>query len=115
MAPFGRFVEIGKRDITDNMNIRMSNFERNVSFTAVDFTKLTVHRSHVVQQLLFEIMDLFERNLIRAISPIHEFGISEVDGAFRALQSGKLMGKLVIVPKKGEQVMVSLASFNPSI
>ncbi|KAK3170550.1 putative secondary metabolism biosynthetic enzyme [Lepraria neglecta] len=105
MAPFGRFVEIGKRDITNNMNLEMSRFERNVSFTAVDLADLINHRTHILQQLLVEIMDLFERGFIRAVSPIHEFGISEVETAFRSLQSGKLMGKLVIVPKEDEMVM----------
>ena len=107
MAPFGKFVEIGKRDITSNMNLGMSPFERNVSFTAVDLTDLVRDRPQTLQRVLLEVMDLFRRRVVKAVSPIHEFSMSEVEAAFRSLQSGRLTGKLVIVPKAGEMVMVS--------
>ncbi len=106
MAPFGRFVEIGKRDITSNQNLEMSRFERNVSFTAVDLTDLVSHRQNVLQQLLVDVIDMIKRGIIRPVSPIHKFGVSEVETAFRSLQSGKLMGKMVIVPEEDEMVMV---------
>lgn len=107
MAPFGRFVEIGKRDITSNMNLEMSRFERNVSFAAVDLTGLTHQRPHVLQDVLVHVMEMFKQNKVRPVAPIHEFAVSEVEAAFRAMGSGKLMGKLVIVPKPGDMVMVS--------
>lgn len=107
MATFGRFFEIGKRDITSSQNLEMSRFERNVSFTAVDLTNLVSHRQNVLQQLLVEGMNMIKRGIIRPVSPIHKFGVSEVETAIRSLQSGKLMGKLVIVPEKDEMVMVS--------
>ena len=106
MAPFGRFVEIGKRDITSNMNLAMSPFERNVSFLAVDLTDVIHHRPQVVRQVLDEVMDHFKRKVGKPVSPIHEYSVSEVETVFRSLQSGKLMGKVVIVPKAGDVVMV---------
>lgn len=109
MAPFGRFVEIGKRDITSNMNLEMSRFERNVSFSAVDLTDLIHPRPQMLQNVFVHIMDKFKQNKIRPVAPIHEFATSEVEKAFRALGSGKLMGKLVIVPRADDMVMVSHA------
>ncbi len=107
MARFGRFVEIGKRDIAANMNLEMSRFERNVSFAAVDLTDLVHYKPRVLQDVLVHVMEKFERKTIRPVSPIHEFAISEAETAFRTLGSGKIMGKLVIVPKPGDMVMVS--------
>ena len=107
MAPFGRFVEIGKRDITDNTNLEMARFEQNVSFTAVDLTLLVQHKPALLQEVFKEVMDLFHQSIIAPVSPIHEFSMSEVEKAFRSLQSGKLMGKLVIVPGEADTVMVS--------
>ena len=107
MAPFGRFVEIGKRDITSNSNLEMARFEQNVSFTAVDLTALVQHKPELLQEVFKEVMDLFQQDIIAAVSPIHEFAVSEVETAFRSLQSGKLMGKLVIVPTADDTVMVS--------
>ena len=107
MAPFGRFVEIGKRDITNNTNLEMARFEQNVSFTAVDLTILVHHKPALLQGVFKEVMDMLRRGTIRPVSPIHEFSVSEVEKAFRSLQSGKLMGKLVIVLNSSDTVMVS--------
>ena len=107
IAPFGRFVEIGKRDITSNRNLEIARFEQNVSFTAVDLTALVQHKPRLLQEVFKEVMDLFRQNIVAPVSPIHEFAVSEVESAFRSLQSGKLMGKLVIVPRADDTVTVS--------
>ena len=39
-ADFGRFVELGKRDITDGGKLAMKQFGRNVTFSAFDLTEL---------------------------------------------------------------------------
>lgn len=39
-ARFGRFVEIGKRDLTDAGKLDMQLFRRNVTFTAFDVSEL---------------------------------------------------------------------------
>lgn len=106
MAPFGRFIEIGKRDIMTNMNLQMAQFERSVSFTAFDLSDLIRLRPEQMQQAFSALMDLFRQEKIRPVAPIHEFPVSQVETAFRSLQSGKLMGKLVIVPKEDDAVMV---------
>lgn len=42
-ANFGRFVEVGKRDIVDAGKLDMDVFFRNVTFTAFDLTELFYH------------------------------------------------------------------------
>lgn len=39
-AEFGRFVEVGKRDIIDGAKLDMSVFKRGVTFTAFDLSNL---------------------------------------------------------------------------
>jgi NADPH:quinone reductase-like Zn-dependent oxidoreductase len=39
-ADFGRFIEIGKRDIVDGGRLHMGEFERNVTFSAFDLSGL---------------------------------------------------------------------------
>ena len=107
MASFGRFVEIGKRDITSNTNLEMARFERNVSFAAVDLTVLVQEKPELLQEVFQEVMALFRQQVIAPVRPIHEFAMSEVETAFRSLQTGKLMGKLVVVPRVDDTVTVS--------
>ena len=40
LAPYGRFVEIGKKDIAENSGLPMETFNRNVSFSAIDLDRI---------------------------------------------------------------------------
>jgi NADPH:quinone reductase-like Zn-dependent oxidoreductase len=44
IAPFGRFVEVGKRDLVDAGRLDMHVFLRNATFTAFDFSDLYYHQ-----------------------------------------------------------------------
>ena len=107
MAPFSRFVEIGKRDITTNMYVAMAPFERTVTFAGVDLGDLIQLRSETLQEVFVEVMNLIRSGSVKPVSPVHDFAISEIETAFRSLQSGKLIGKVVITPRSGDMVMVS--------
>ncbi|KAK3946253.1 reducing type I polyketide synthase [Diplogelasinospora grovesii] len=98
IAPFGRFVEIGKRDFEQNNNLQMSPFTRATSFFAVDLIMLGNLKQDVVGKTMSTIMDLFSRGSVGTVSPITTYPISDIEKAFRTMQSGKHLGKLVIVP-----------------
>ena len=109
MAPFGRFVEIGKRDITTNMYLEMAPFERTVTFVGVDLGDLIQLRPETLQEVFVEVMDLFATGSVKPVSPVHDFAVSDIEQAFRSLQSGKLAGKVVITPRSDDMVMVRLS------
>ncbi|KAH0269790.1 putative polyketide synthase, partial [Aureobasidium melanogenum] len=104
LAPFGRFIEIGKADITKNSRLEMAQFEYNVSFASVDLTKVAAYRPQLMKRLLNDVEKLMSNGNIRPVGPITSYGINDVEAAFRSLQSGKSMGKLVIAPQPGDLV-----------
>lgn len=104
IAPFGRFVELGKRDFTINSRLEMRHFEKNVSFTGLD-VPLDSHFGEK-KRIWREIMTLYAKGLIKAPQPITVYGISEMEKALRIMQSGKHMGKLVLMPRPDEMVRV---------
>ncbi|ETS81066.1 hypothetical protein PFICI_06068 [Pestalotiopsis fici W106-1] len=104
IAHFGRFIEIGKRDITSNTRLEMSKFKYNATFSSVDLTVLAKERPQQMGEIFTKVMDLFDSGVVHPIFPVTVFGISEVEKAFRLLQSGKTTGKLVVVPRPGDQV-----------
>ena len=106
IAPFGRFIELGARDYTINSRLEMAKFARNVSFSAVNLVSLIRDRPKSADAVWEAVMNLFRQKSIRPPSPIVPFGISEVEAALRTMQTGKHMGKLVIVPRPGERVEV---------
>ncbi|TVY92322.1 Reducing polyketide synthase [Lachnellula willkommii] len=104
LSHFGRFIEIGKRDIVGNSRLEMSRFEHNAMFASVDLTVVAAERPKIMKRLLSDVFDLINKGLVKAISPITTYPMSSVETAFRTLQSGKIMGKIVIVPRLADQV-----------
>ena len=104
LAHFGRFIEIGKRDIVGNTRLEMARFEHNALFASVDLTVVAAERPKIMKRLLSDVFDLIARGLAKAISPITIFPMSNIESAFRTLQSGKIMGKIVIVPRPDDRV-----------
>lgn len=96
LASFGRFIELGKRDITNNTRLEMAKLEYNCTFSSVDLTLVAAERPKILERAFASIMRLLESKTIRPIEPITSVSIQDVEGALRKLQSGKTVGKLVV-------------------
>lgn len=99
-APFGRFIEIGKRDLTDAGKLEMEQFLKSVTFSAFDMSHLYFHENPASQrmwnQLLARTLELYRAKKIRKIEPLEVFDISDVTKALRHFSSGTRMGKVAI-------------------
>ncbi|KAI1128976.1 hypothetical protein F5Y10DRAFT_239255 [Nemania abortiva] len=95
IAPYGRFIEIGKADIIANSSLPMSCFAKNVTFSAVDLVHLSQSDEELIARLLKSTLGLLEQGAQHP-SPLHVFPASQVEHAFRYLQSGKHTGRIVI-------------------
>ncbi|KAJ5497006.1 Acyl transferase/acyl hydrolase/lysophospholipase [Penicillium fimorum] len=115
LAPFGRFVEIGKADITKNTRLDMQPFENNVTFSSVDLTKVGEFKPQLMKRLLGDVCRLIGEGSVHPILPLSTYRISEIEKAFRTLQNGKSMGKIVIVPHKDDQVKAVAPKTSPNL
>jgi NADPH:quinone reductase-like Zn-dependent oxidoreductase/malonyl CoA-acyl carrier protein transacylase len=106
LASFGRFIEIGKRDITSNTGLEMSKFEQNCTFSSVDLTLVSAERPRIMGRVLNTVMTLLAKKTVSPIMPISRIGLSEVETALRNLQSGRSSGKVVVNHLVNEQVKV---------
>ncbi|CAG8903978.1 unnamed protein product [Penicillium egyptiacum] len=104
LAPFGRFIEIGKADITKNTRLDMQPFEHNVTFSSVDLTRVGKFKPQLMKRLLSDVCRLIGEGSVHPILPLSTYRISDIEKAFRTLQTGKSMGKIVVVPHGGDQV-----------
>ncbi|KAI0467673.1 hypothetical protein F4859DRAFT_525103 [Xylaria cf. heliscus] len=95
IAPYGRFIEIGKADIMANSPLPMACFAKNVTFSAVDLVHLSQSNEELTAALLKSTMGLLEQGAQHP-SPLHVYPISKVEDAFRFLQGGKNTGRIVI-------------------
>ena len=106
VAPFGRFIEIGKKDLQAGGKLDMTPFIRNITFAGVDLLSLAEARPRVIQELLSETMRLWTEKKIKGAHPTTVLGYSQLEAGLRMLQSGKNTGKIVFAPNKQEIVPV---------
>jgi NADPH:quinone reductase-like Zn-dependent oxidoreductase/short-subunit dehydrogenase/acyl carrier protein len=97
VRPFGRFLELGKRDYYANARIGLRPFRRNLSYYGIDVDQLLAHRRPVAERLFHEIVQLFERGVFSPL-PYRTVGSDEVREAFRLMQQSLHVGKIVITP-----------------
>ncbi|KAI1267381.1 putative polyketide synthase [Xylariaceae sp. FL1019] len=105
IADFGRFVEIGKRDLLQNSYLGMRPFDRNVTFSGVDLRTRFLSRPQDHKTCLRDMMGLLERGVIQPIRPVNTYPISQLATGMRKLQSGQNIGKIIVTMDADEQVM----------
>ena len=115
IAPFGRFIELGKRDFGNNTRLEMGRFAKNVTFAAVDFIHLCRDRPVETGRMWAAAMNLIRDGSLRPPQPITVYGMSEAEKALRTMQAGKHIGKLVLMVKENEIVKVCPRKILPGL
>ncbi|KAK4209240.1 hypothetical protein QBC37DRAFT_450775 [Rhypophila decipiens] len=104
LAPYGRFAEIGKVDIRGNSPLPMAQFAKNVSFSAIDLRHIAMTRPELLRDIIKNVVQLANDGKIRNPAPVRTYKISQVEDAFRYLQSGKNVGRILIEIERDEPV-----------
>ena len=110
VAPYGRFLEIGKKDIYSHHTLPMFQFAKNVTFSAIDIASMELERPWLIQEALNTIFDLVVAKKLRPAQPLHVYKTCEFEQAFRFMQSGQNDGKIIVGFGKEDQVPVSMIS-----
>ncbi|KAF8439511.1 hypothetical protein BGX38DRAFT_875482 [Terfezia claveryi] len=108
VAPLGRFIEIGKRDMSNGGRLDMGPFLEQRTFASINITQIYTRRIDQAGKLLRATMKLFHDGIIkpRTIHPLTVYPISKAEEAFRLVQAGKHLGKLVLKPEAGCRIKV---------
>ncbi|KAI1142779.1 polyketide synthase [Hypoxylon sp. FL0543] len=99
IADFGRFIEIGKRELVDAGKLNMRTFLRNATFTAFDlsdlfYSKNEFHRN-ILSSKMREVLDLYRSKQIKP-APITVFDVGDIVQAYRHFSTKDRIGKIVI-------------------
>ncbi|KAI1391900.1 polyketide synthase [Hypoxylon trugodes] len=103
---FGRFIEIGKRDIHESTRITMEPFRKNVMFASVDLITMFEKNKRLGARVFKECCDLVHNGEIKPPAEIATVSYADAVKGFRLLQMGKHVGKVVLVPSKDDIVPV---------
>ncbi|WQF80921.1 Putative Acyl transferase domain superfamily, phosphopantetheine binding ACP domain, thiolase [Colletotrichum destructivum] len=96
IAEFGTMVEIGKRDLLGSGKLEMAVFLANRSYCCVDLDQLCFKRRAVCKELLQRVVECYNDGYIQPVRPVTVFDAGKVREAFRFMQQGLHMGKIVI-------------------
>ena len=67
LKPFGRFLELGKRDFYENTRIGLRPFRNNISYFGIDADQLMRERPESTQRLFGEVLRLFRQRVFHAL------------------------------------------------
>lgn len=93
VAPMGRFVEIGKRDIVERRQLDLAPFNENLSFFSFDMDRMMPHKR--LYAIMWEILALARQHKLH-FPPHKTFRAAEASEAFRFLASSKHIGKVML-------------------
>ena len=95
LKPFGRFLELGKRDFYENTKVGLRPFRNNISYFGIDADQLLQEQPALTQSLFQEVMNLFEQGVLHPL-PLRAFEADHVVDAFRHMQQARQIGKVVL-------------------
>ena len=100
LKPFGRFLELGKRDFYENTKISLRPFRNNLSYFGIDADQLMQSQLDLTRKLFAEVMALFSQQVLYPL-PYHVFEAEDIVDAFRYMQKARQIGKIVITYRNG--------------
>ena len=109
LRPFGRFLELGKRDFYLNRRIHLRPLRQNISYFAIDVDQLPIQRPDLARALLNEVSAALRDGAIRPLAH-RSFAFAAAGEAFRLMQASGHIGKLVLVPDGNAGVRVRQAA-----
>ncbi|MBW3546081.1 MAG: SDR family NAD(P)-dependent oxidoreductase, partial [Bacteroidetes bacterium] len=95
LAPFGRFIEIGKADIYKDSKLALKRFGQNLSYFAVDLDRLMLQKPALGKRLFLELCAQFHAGELKA-GPTKTYPLAELQEALQYISKGAHMGKVVV-------------------
>lgn len=95
LRPFGRFLELGKRDFYENNRIGLRPFRHNIRYFAIDADQLMSMRPEMAARGFRQLLELFRQRALSPL-PLTVLPASDAAEAFRFMQHSSQTGKVVL-------------------
>ncbi|MDH6107809.1 acyl transferase domain-containing protein/NADPH:quinone reductase-like Zn-dependent oxidoreductase/acyl carrier protein [Kitasatospora sp. MAP12-15] len=106
LRPFGRFVELGVRDILADTPLGLAPLRHNVSLSAVDLIELQSTRPDTFAAVMREVLAEFGQGTLTPL-PYRTYALDQAADALRLMAGAGHIGKLILtVPQKGDTTAV---------
>lgn len=108
LAPYGRFVEIGLKDIMLDAKLPMMKFSSNTSFHGFDGSLWIRNHVKVAREGLEDVINQFSLSTLHPPELLIKYEMSEVEKALRSIQGGTSAGKAIV--EISQNCLVSVSS-----
>ncbi|MFF8960954.1 SDR family NAD(P)-dependent oxidoreductase [Streptomyces sp. NPDC014894] len=95
LAPYGRYVELSKKDLIENSSIGLLPFSKNLTFHSMDLVDMLRTRPRQAGALLERVLELVEGRAIEPL-PYEAYGVADAESAFRRMARARHIGKVLI-------------------
>ncbi|HEX9139943.1 MAG TPA: SDR family NAD(P)-dependent oxidoreductase, partial [Steroidobacteraceae bacterium] len=95
LRPFGRMLELGKRDFYENSRVGLRPFRNNIAYFGIDADQLIAQRPTIARRIFVDLMALFADGTLHPL-PYRTFYASDIATAFRHMQASRHIGKIVV-------------------
>jgi NADPH:quinone reductase-like Zn-dependent oxidoreductase/acyl carrier protein/NADP-dependent 3-hydroxy acid dehydrogenase YdfG len=100
MAPYGRYLELSRRDILENAPVGLAAFERNLTFSAIDVAHMIREVPERAGRILGEVLRLVDAGVLRPL-PYRELPATRAADAFLLMVQARHVGKVLIAFPEG--------------
>ena len=112
VAPFGHFIEIGLKDILGNTGLDMQPFLQDASFTFINLKHVMEGNPDALAEVLRGVFDFLARGILKPVTPVAEYSLSDMETAFRLMQMGKHRGKIAL-RWNGDAIVPQMKTYQP--
>ena len=95
LAPFGRFLELGKRDVYADRSLGLKALRRNASFHVIDIAAMIDEMPARVSDLMSDVLAELKAGDLPPL-PVTSFEAQQIDEAFHYFASGQHIGKIAV-------------------
>lgn len=116
LAPFGHFIELGKRDIYSKSTCSLFPMRLNGTFHVIDLVSVQKFAPKIIENLLERIANLCAENRLRPIRPIQSFDASQIQQAFSQYSQATHWGKFVVkIAESNEKLPIEISQSDERI
>lgn len=113
LATFGIFIELGLRDVVGNTRLDMKPLMQNTTFTLFNLVTITEQMPDQAGEVFAAVHDLLRQGILTAPFSLTSYPLGEAESAFRLMQSGRHIGKLVLTTGEEDKIpILRKASFS---
>ena len=95
LKPFGRFLELGKRDFYENSRIGLRALRQNIAYHGIDADQMQRRQPELARRMFDQTLALFRDGALTPLPHVvHD--ASRIADAFRLMQQSRHIGKLVV-------------------